>query len=66
MLSKLATAITTLNSKKSGFIHMVQIYLCIAPRNDVDVSSYNTALEAAYSNTIDVYTSFKTRYRVVF
>jgi hypothetical protein len=32
----------------------------------LDVSSYNTALEAVYSNTIDVYTSFKTRYRVVF
>jgi hypothetical protein len=50
----------------SGYTYGTNLFLCnIAPRNDVDVSSYNTALEAAYSNTIDVYTSFKTRYRGV-
>jgi hypothetical protein len=43
MLSKLATAITTLNS--SGYTYGTNLFLCnIAPRND-DVSSYNTALE---------------------
>jgi hypothetical protein len=61
MLSK-ATAITTLNS--SGYTYGTNLFLCnIAPRNDVDVMYlHNTAF--AYSNTIDVYTSFKkTRYR---